>query len=378
MEIQGVDHVAFAVGDQSASIEWYRTVLGLCEEHPRVGAAPGDARCAAVAASRCSRRTALRRGRPAAIPSRRVSRRSRLVPGGATAARGPRDRVRGRRPWIRALDLLPRPGRRAARADDVRGWVWPSGLTQRRRPGRSVPSARESPRYRPRDGCVRVRDRPRKRRAHQGTGLRVLANRPAGAPGASAQDDLRRGHRSHSGACARRRRARGVLRGCRRPHRALRRAGARRRARRGRVGRHRVRRVRAGAGQAGHLRLRPRGQGTGAAHGEDDPLARHRAAHVARGRRARGRHLPCARCRRWRGSPRDRASSRPAGRSHARRARARRQRRRLPPRRDALGAASRRGPAASSPWRRTSTCGRTRCSSTGSRTPTSESCSRTC
>jgi catechol 2,3-dioxygenase-like lactoylglutathione lyase family enzyme len=34
MELQGVDHVAFAVGDLTASIEWYRTVLGLSEQHP--------------------------------------------------------------------------------------------------------------------------------------------------------------------------------------------------------------------------------------------------------------------------------------------------------------------------------------------------------
>ena len=33
MELQGVDHVAFAVSDQEASIAWYRTVLGLNEEH---------------------------------------------------------------------------------------------------------------------------------------------------------------------------------------------------------------------------------------------------------------------------------------------------------------------------------------------------------
>ena len=61
-----------------------------------------------------------------------------------------------------------------------------------------------------------------------------------------------------------RRRARGVVRRCRRPHRALRRAGARRRARRGRVGRSRVHRVRAGPRQAGGVRLRPRREGPGA------------------------------------------------------------------------------------------------------------------
>ena len=44
-------------------------------------------------------------------------------------------------------------------------------------PVRSVPSARESPRHRPRDGCVRVRDRPRKRRAPQGARPRVRGAR---------------------------------------------------------------------------------------------------------------------------------------------------------------------------------------------------------
>lgn len=34
MELQGLDHVAFAVSDQDAAIAWYRDVLGLREEHP--------------------------------------------------------------------------------------------------------------------------------------------------------------------------------------------------------------------------------------------------------------------------------------------------------------------------------------------------------
>ena len=70
------------------------------------------------------------------------------------------------------------------------------------------------------------------------------------------------------------RRPGGVVRRRRRPHRALRRAGARRRARRRLVRRRRVRRVRAGPDQAVGLRLRPRRQGAGAADGEGDPRAR--------------------------------------------------------------------------------------------------------
>lgn len=34
MEVEGVDHVAFAVADQAASIAWYRDVLDLREIHP--------------------------------------------------------------------------------------------------------------------------------------------------------------------------------------------------------------------------------------------------------------------------------------------------------------------------------------------------------
>ena len=109
------------------------------------------------------------------------------------------------------------------------------------RPGSRVTSIREGPRHRPRDGCVRVRDRPRKRRAPPGGGVGLLADVRAGAARRAAADDLRGSSGAHCGARARRRRARGVLRGCRRPHRALRRAGARRRARRGRRGRSRVR-----------------------------------------------------------------------------------------------------------------------------------------
>ena len=152
-----------------------------------------------------------------------------------------------------------------------------------RRPRPCVPSAREGPRYRPRDGCVRVRDRPRKRRACQSPRPRVLDVGRTRAPGAPAQDDLRRSRRAHPGARAGRGRAGGVVRRCRRPHRALRRAGARRRPRRGRVGRGRVHRVRACARQAGGLWVRAGGQGADGENGEDAARARVGAADLARG-----------------------------------------------------------------------------------------------
>ena len=34
VELQGVDHVAFSVGDQAVSISWYLDVLGLTEQMP--------------------------------------------------------------------------------------------------------------------------------------------------------------------------------------------------------------------------------------------------------------------------------------------------------------------------------------------------------
>jgi catechol 2,3-dioxygenase-like lactoylglutathione lyase family enzyme len=34
IDVQGVDHVAFAVSDQSSAAEWFADVLGLAEEHP--------------------------------------------------------------------------------------------------------------------------------------------------------------------------------------------------------------------------------------------------------------------------------------------------------------------------------------------------------
>ena len=102
------------------------------------------------------------------------------------------------------------------------------------------------------------------------------------------------------------------------------------------------------------------------------------AADLARGRRARRRDLPRARCRRsprWR---RDRAPPRHGRGADARRARARRQRRRLPRRRDARACCAAQTPAPSSRSRRTCTSARTRCSSTASPTPPSASCSRSC
>ena len=94
---------------------------------------------------------------------------------------------------------------------------------------------RESPRHRPRDGCLRIRDRPRKTAGASGPSATVAGQSALGsARRLAAQDDLRRGHRPHRRARAGRRRPGGVVRRCRRPHRALRRTGTRRRARRGR------------------------------------------------------------------------------------------------------------------------------------------------
>ena len=116
----------------------------------------------------------------------------------------------------------------------------PSSPTSRRadaeqeRPGPDLTSLREGPRHRSRDGCLRVRDRPRKRRAPPGGMPRVVAHAAAGAGGAPFAHDLRRGGGADRGARPGCRRPGGVVRRRRRPHRALRRAGARRRARRGR------------------------------------------------------------------------------------------------------------------------------------------------
>jgi catechol 2,3-dioxygenase-like lactoylglutathione lyase family enzyme len=40
MELEGVDHIAFAVSDQALSIGWYRELLGLESAHPEWGDLP--------------------------------------------------------------------------------------------------------------------------------------------------------------------------------------------------------------------------------------------------------------------------------------------------------------------------------------------------
>ena len=147
------------------------------------------------------------------------------------------------------------------------------------RPERCLTSPREGSRHRPRDGCLRVRNRPRKRRAPQGHVPRVVANVAARAPGGSSAHDLHGRPGADRGARPGCRRPGGVVRRRRRPHRTLRRAGAGSRARRRVVRRRRVRRVRAGARQAGGLRLRPRRQGAGGEDGEGDPRRSTRCRH---------------------------------------------------------------------------------------------------
>ena len=174
--------------------------------------------------------------------------------------------------------------------------------------GPSVPSCREGPRHRPRDGCVRVRDRPRKRRASQGPCSRVLDVKRQGAPGTSAHDDLRRSHRAHPehgpdavaleesfvGADARIALFVGQARGA-----ALVAAASRR---------GRVHRVRAGARQAGGLRVRPGRQGPGRADGADAARAR-RPSRRRRTRRTRSPSRSATRrCRRSRGWRREGAA----------------------------------------------------------------------
>ena len=133
---------------------------------------------------------------------------------------------------------------------------------------RRLTSPRESPRHRPRNGCVRVRDRPRKRRAPQGHCPRVLEHAAPGsarscgcktifdgvagliaehAPDAVALEE------SYVGADARIALSVGQARGA--VLVACASAGV-------------AARVRARPRQAGRLRLRPRRQGAGAAHGE--------------------------------------------------------------------------------------------------------------
>ncbi len=131
--------------------------------------------------------------------------------------------------------------------------------------------SREGPRHRSRDGCLRVRNRPRKRRTPQGYLPRVVAYGRPGANGSAAAHDLRGGGGVDCPARPGCRRPGGVVRRRRRPHRALRRSGARRHPRRRVVRRRSVCRIRAGAREAVGVRLRPRRQGAGAADGEGDP-----------------------------------------------------------------------------------------------------------
>src|SRR6476469_5705697 len=180
----------------------------------------------------------------------------------------------------------------------------PSGCS-RRSPGRnltgrSCPTARLTCRregigHRSRDGELRVRHRPRKRRPPPGHRPRLVVDTGWRAPGAAIEDDLRRRGGPHRRARAGCGRHRGVLRRRRRPHRALRRTGARRGARRGGHARRGLHRIRAGPGQAGVLRLRARREGAGAAHGEGNPPSAGAADAEPRCRRARRRDLPRAR-----------------------------------------------------------------------------------
>src|SRR5215210_7161757 len=151
---------------------------------------------------------------------------------------------------------------------------------------------RDGSRHRPRDGSLRVRSHPRKRKPPQGGRVRLVADLRQAAPRAAPQDDLRRRRRSDRGVRSSCRRARGVVRRRRRAHRALRRAGARRRARRGRLVRHRVLGVRAVAREAGRVRLRPRREGAGAANGRSDPRAEEGADSASRRRCSRRCDLP--------------------------------------------------------------------------------------
>ena len=131
-----------------------------------------------------------------------------------------------------------RRGRGVRRETSTAGVAAP---VRQERPERRLTCPREGSRHRPRDGCMRVRDRPRKRRAPQGHVPRVVANVAARAPGGSAAHDLRGRPGADRRARAGCRRPGGVVRRRRRPHRALRRAGAGSRARRRGVRRRRVR-----------------------------------------------------------------------------------------------------------------------------------------
>ena len=133
-------------------------------------------------------------------------------------------------------------------------------------------------RHRPRDGCVRVRDRPRKRRgASKAIGPRLLVDVGPEDGRLPFEDDLRRDGCSNRRS-TRRMRWRSRSRSSA-PTPASRSPSGKRAApcssrpptRASAAARHACR------GQAGDLRLRPRRQGADAADGEDDPRPRRRA-----------------------------------------------------------------------------------------------------
>ena len=163
------------------------------------------------------------------------------------------------------------------------------------RPTRSLPFRREGSRNRSGHGCLRVRNRPRKRRAPQGRCAWGVENSCRHAPGASAQDDLRGSGGAARRAPAGRRRARGVLRRRRCPHRALRRTGrgavlvacARGGVESAEYAPERVKQMVCGYGHADKAQVQRMVQG--------DPRAAEAPDAEPCRRRARGRDLPRAR-----------------------------------------------------------------------------------
>src|SRR5207248_2584810 len=88
-------------------------------------------------------------------------------------------------------------------------------------PAYCLTSDREGHRHRSRDGFLRIRHRPPKRRAPQSHRPRVVENVRGGTTGGSAEDDLRRRGGAGRGTSSRCRRPRGIVRRRRRPHRSL-------------------------------------------------------------------------------------------------------------------------------------------------------------
>ena len=368
---------------QTASIEWRRTVLGSPTQHRRVGAPSVDDD------ARRKRRGALRDGRHAAgrrppldsciWRSASIAPRSRRRSSGSRSSRP----VRGRRRTDPRTSLyFNDPDGVPTRAGDVRGLTARTGRAvglTRGRPGRVLPSRREGPRHRPRDGCVRVRHRPRKRRPHQAARRRLLADVRRERPELRLKtifDGVRRSSRSTRRTPSRSRSPSSA------PTPASRSPSGRRAA-------PRSSRPRPPASSAPSTRPRASSRPSAATAA---PTRRRCSGWCRRSSRLDAEPpdaheadaLAVAICHalapplreggvviaRLRGAP---------GRPDGRRPRARRRRRRLPRRRDAVGAAGsaerrRRGHAS----RRTCTCARTRSSSTASPTPTSASSSRSC